>query len=41
MRVKEGDHERLTEGSEALIYLVMVRLMVRRWVYSRGFSDGF
>ncbi len=35
------DYERLTETSEAFIYVAMSRLRARRLVRSRGFSDGF
>jgi len=35
------DYERLSETSEAFIYLAMGRLMVRRLARSWGFSDGF
>jgi transposase len=33
------DYERLTETSDAFIYVAMSRLMVKRLVRSRGFSD--
>jgi hypothetical protein len=35
------DYERLTETSEALIYVAMSRLMARRLTRSCGFSDSF
>ena len=34
------DYERLTEGSEAFIYVAMSRLMARRLAPSWGFSDS-
>jgi hypothetical protein len=36
----ERDYERLTETSDAFIYVAMSRLMVKRLVLSRDFSDG-
>jgi len=35
------DYERLTETSEAFVYVAMTRLMVRRLACAWGFSDSF
>jgi hypothetical protein len=35
------DHERVPETGEALLYVAMSHLMVRRLARSGGFPDGF